>query len=129
MLMTQRYQVEGGAKTWGLQAMKDNDTETPSVAAQRMIAAGAKHFGKTNVPVALADSQSYNPIYGTTNNPWDVTRTPGGSSGGSAAALAAGLTGIDAGPDLGSSIRNPAHYCRIFVPKPTHDCLTFRAHA
>src|SRR5260370_32686433 len=82
MLMTQRYQVEGGAKTWGLQAMKDNDTETTSVAAQRMIDAGATLFGKTNVPVALADSQSYNPIYGTTNNPWDVTRTPGGSSGG-----------------------------------------------
>jgi hypothetical protein len=59
--------------------------------------AGATLFGKTNVPVVLADSQSYNPIYGTTNNPWDVTRTPGGSSGGSAAALAAGLTGIDAG--------------------------------
>jgi amidase len=67
----------------------------------------------------LADHQSYNEIYGTTNNPWDVSRTPGGSSGGSAAALAAGLTGIDAGSDIGGSIRNPAHYCGVFGLKPT----------
>jgi Asp-tRNAAsn/Glu-tRNAGln amidotransferase A subunit and related amidases len=67
----------------------------------------------------LADWQSYNAIYGTTNNPWDVTRTPGGSSGGSAAALAAGLTGLEAGSDIGGSIRNPAHYCGVFGLKPT----------
>jgi amidase len=77
-------------------------------------------FGKTNVPVRLADYQSYNPIYGTTNNPWDLARTPGGSSGGSAAALAAGLTGFEAGSDIGSSIRNPAHYCGVYGHKPTH---------
>ena len=76
-------------------------------------------FGKTNVPLMLADYQSYNEIYGTTNNPWDQTRTPGGSSGGSAAALAAGLTGIEAGSDIGSSIRNPAHYCGVYGHKPT----------
>jgi amidase len=84
-----------------------------------MLAAGVVLFGKTNVPIHLADWQSYNAIYGTTNNPWDVTRTPGGSSGGSAAALAAGLTGIEAGSDIGSSIRNPAHYCGVFGLKPT----------
>ena len=67
----------------------------------------------------LADWQSFNPIYGTTNNPWDLSRSPGGSSGGSAAALAAGLTGLEAGSDIGSSIRNPAHFCGVFGHKPT----------
>jgi amidase len=76
-------------------------------------------FGKTNVPLFLADWQSFNAIYGTTNNPWDVTRAPGGSSGGSAAALAAGLTGLEAGSDIGSSIRNPAHFCGVYGHKPT----------
>jgi len=63
----------------------------------------------------LADWQSFNEVYGTTNNPWDVTRVPGGSSGGSAAALAAGLTGIEAGSDIGASIRNPAHSGETYV--------------
>jgi amidase len=85
-------------------------------------------FGKTNVPIMLADWQSYNAVYGTTNNPWDLTRTPGGSSGGSSAALAAGLTGIDAGSDIGSSIRNPAHYCGVFGHKPSHGLISFRGH-
>jgi amidase len=76
-------------------------------------------FGKTNVPLMLADNQSYNAIYGTTNNPWDVSRTPGGSSGGAAAAIAAGLTGLDAGSDIGSSIRSPAHFCGVFGLKST----------
>lgn len=129
MTIKESYQVAGSPTTWGLPAMKDNITDTTAVAAQRMMDAGATLFGKTNVPVALADHQSYNPIYGTTNNPWDVTRTPGGSSGGSAAALAAGLTGIDAGTDLGSSIRIPAHYCGIFGHKPTHGVVTFRGMA
>ena len=82
-------------------------------------AAGAVVFGKTNVPMLLADWQTFNPIYGTTNNPWNLERTPGGSSGGSAAALAAGLTGLEIGSDIGGSIRNPAHYCGVFGHKPT----------
>jgi amidase len=84
-----------------------------------MIDAGVTLFGKTNVPLMLADWQSYNAVYGVTRNPWDLARTPGGSSGGSAAALAAGLTGIDAGSDIGSSIRNPAHFCGVYGHKPT----------
>ena len=82
-----------------------------------MIDAGVTLFGKTNVPLNLADWQSYNEVYGTTNNPWDLSRTPGGSSGGSAAALAAGLTGIEAGSDIGGSIRNPAHLLRRVRPQ------------
>jgi amidase len=86
-------------------------------------------FGKTNVPLMLADWQSYNAVYGTTNNPWDPSRGPGGSSGGSAAALAAGLTGLDAGSDIGSSLRNPAHYCGIYAHKPTWGVVSPRGHA
>ena len=72
---------------------------TDAVAVQRWKASGAVIFGKTNVPAWLADGQSFNAIYGTTNNPWDLTRTPGGSSGGSSAAIAAGLSGIETGSD------------------------------
>lgn len=81
--------------------------------------AGAIIFGKTNVPYHALDIQSYNEIYGTTNNPWDLSRTPGGSSGGSAAALAAGLTPLELGSDLGGSVRFPAHYTGVFGHKPT----------
>src|SRR5438876_771093 len=85
----------------------------------KLLGAGVVLFGKTNVPLYLADWQSYNAIYGTTNNPWDVSRAPGGSSGGSATALAAGLTALEAGSDIGSSIRNPAHFCGVYGHKPT----------
>ena len=86
-------------------------------------------FGKTNVPLLLADWQSFNSIHGTCNNPWDLARTPGGSSGGSAAALAAGLTGLDTGSDIGASIRNPAHYCGVFGHKPTWEIVSGRGQA
>ena len=95
----------------------------------RLLGAGVVLFGKTNVPLYLADWQSYNAIYGTTNNPWDLSRTPGGSSGGSAAALAAGLTGIEAGSDIGASIRNPAHYCGVYGHKPTFGIVPPRGQA
>ena len=84
---------------------------------------------KTNVPLNLADWQSYNEVYGSTNNPWDLSRTPGGSSGGSGAALAAGLTGIEAGSDIGASIRNPAHYCGVYGHKPTWGVVSPKGHA
>ncbi|WP_239512956.1 amidase family protein, partial [Klebsiella aerogenes] len=87
------YRLEGSPTTWGAPALKDNITSDTAVSAQRMIDAGVTLFGKTNVPLMLADWQSYNEVYGTTRNPWDLDRTPGGSSGGSSAALSAGLTG------------------------------------
>src|SRR3954452_21806112 len=123
------FQVAGSPTTWGLPAMKDNLTDTTAVLAQRMIDAGVTLFGKSNVPVMLADWQSYNSVYGTTNNPWDVSRTPGGSSGGSSAALAARLTGIEAVTYIGSSIRNLAHYCAVLVHKPTYGLSTPRGQA
>src|SRR6516225_8865506 len=119
MTIKESYNVAGSPTTWGDPKLANNVTETSALAAQRLEKAGAVLFGKTNVPLMLADHQSYNAVYGTTNNPWDVSRTPGGSSGGSAAALAAGLTGLEAGSDIGGSIRIPAHYCGVFGLKPT----------
>jgi amidase len=105
--------------TWGLPELKDNYPKRDALAVERFRNAGAVLFGKTNVPTMLADWQTFNAIYGTTNNPWDVSRVPGGSSGGSAAALAAGLTGLEAGSDIGASIRDPAHFCGVYGHKPT----------
>ena len=87
--------------------------------AARLKAAGGILIGKTNVATLLADFQTTNPLFGRTNNPWNVERTPGGSSGGAAAAVAAGLTPFDIGTDLSASIRLPAHFCGIYGLKPT----------
>lgn len=129
MTIKDSYNVAGLPTTWGIPALRDNIADTDALAVQRLKAAGAIIFGKTNVPLRLADLQSYNDVYGTTNNPWDLERGPGGSSGGSAAALAAGLTGFDSGSDIGSSIRNPAHYCGVYGHKPTWELLPMRGHA
>ncbi|MGH6954002.1 MAG: amidase [Alphaproteobacteria bacterium] len=120
MTIKESYNVVGMPTTWGIPQLKGNLPPRNALAVDRLLGAGVVLFGKTNVPIYLADYQSYNEIYGTTNNPWDLTRAPGGSSGGSAAALAAGLTGIEAGSDIGSSIRNPAHYCGVYGHKPTY---------
>jgi amidase len=93
-----------------------------------LLDAGAVIFGKTNVPLLLADWQSFNQIYGTTNNPWDMAKTPGGSSGGSAAALAAGMSTLELGSDIGASIRNPAHYCGVCGHKPSWGIVPLRGH-
>ncbi len=129
MTIKESYDVAGMPTTWGLPALKDNIAPRNALAVDRLLAAGVVLFGKTNVPVWLADWQSYNDIYGTTGNPWDLARTPGGSSGGSAAALAAGLTGFEAGSDIGSSIRNPAHYCGVYGHKPTYAIVPPRGQA
>jgi amidase len=129
MTIKESYDVVGLPTTWGMPELKDNIAAKNALAVDRMLAAGVVLYGKTNVPLLLADWQSYNAIYGTTNNPWDLRLSPGGSSGGSAAALAAGLTGIDAGSDIGSSIRNPAHFCGVFGHKPTWGICPPRGHA
>ena len=129
MTVKESYNVAGLRTTWGVPALKDNIATKNALAVDRLRGAGAVIFGKTNVPLWLSDWQSFNAIYGTTNNPWDVTRVPGGSSGGSAAALAAGLTGLEAGSDIGSSIRNPAHYCGVWGLKPTFNIISNKGHA
>jgi amidase len=112
--------IAGLPTTWGMEALKDNTPAANATVVDRYLEAGGVIFGKTNVPVMLADWQTFNPIYGTTNNPWDLSLSPGGSSGGSAAALAAGLTALETGSDIGASIRNPAHYCGIYGHKPSY---------
>jgi amidase len=129
MTIKESYDVVGMPTTWGVPELKDNYPARNALAVDRLLGAGVVLFGKTNVPIYLADYQSYNAIYGTTNNPWDLSRAPGGSSGGSAAALAAGLTGIEAGSDIGSSIRNPAHYCGVYGHKPTWGIVPPRGQA
>ena len=129
MTFKESYDVAGLPTTWGDPAFKNHRAKKNALAVQRMVDAGVVVFGKTNVPLNLADWQSYNEVYGSTNNPWDLSRTPGGSSGGSGAALAAGLTGIEAGSDIGASIRNPAHYCGVWGHKPTWGVLSPRGHA
>jgi amidase len=119
MTVKESYDVAGLPTTWGVPAMRNNVATENAVVVDRLLGAGAVIFGKTNVPLYLADWQTFNAIYGSTNNPWDLARSPGGSSGGSAAALAAGLTALEAGSDIGSSIRNPAHFCGVFGHKPT----------
>src|SRR2546430_8162995 len=129
MTIKESYDVVGMPTTWGVPDLKGNLPPRNALAVDRLLGAGVVLFGKTNVPIYLADYQSYNAIYGTTNNPWEVSRAPGGSSGGSAAAIAAGLCGIEAGSDIGSSIRNPAHYCGVYGHKPTFGIVPPRGQA
>ena len=129
MTIKEAYDVEGMATTWGIPAFEHNIATEDSEYVRRLKEAGAHIFGKTNVPLELADFQSFNDIYGTTNNPWNLECTPGGSSGGSAAALAAGLTALEAGSDIGGSIRNPAHFCGIYGHKPTWGVVSGLGHA
>src|SRR5215467_12943795 len=97
-------------------------------AVARLRAAGAVVFGKTNLPTFAMDWQTYNPVFGTTNNPWDATRTPGGSSGGASAAIAAGLTGLELGSDIRGSLRQPAHNTGVFTLKPSYGIVPVRGH-
>lgn len=126
MTIKESIDLAGTPSTRGSPAYKDNVPTRDAVMAERLKQAGAVIFGKTNVPLMLQDWQSYNVIYGTTNNPWNVSRSPGGSSGGSAAALAAGLTALELGSDIGASIRNPAHYCGVFGHKPTYGIVPWQ---
>lgn len=122
------YAVEGHPCTWGIPQLRGSKAPANSDVVRDLLCAGAVLLGATNVPLQLADWQSYNSIYGQTNNPWDVKRTPGGSSGGSAAALAAGLGYLSVGSDIGGSLRVPAHFCGIFSHKPTLDLVSLQGH-
>ena len=128
MTVKESFDLPGTPTCWGFPEYKDNIAQQPAVAVQRLLDAGAVVFGKTNVPVALGDWQSFNPVYGTTNNPWDLSRTPGGSSGGASAALASGMTPLELGSDIGASIRNPAHYCGVYGHKPTWGVVPMQGH-
>ena len=122
------YNIAGLPTTWGMPAAQGFVAEEDALAVSRLRNAGAVILGKTNVPLVLGDWQSYNDIHGATNNPWDKTRTPGGSSGGSSAALAAGFGPLSLGSDIGGSLRVPAHFCGFCAHKPTHGIIASRGH-
>ncbi|MGW5867710.1 amidase [Streptomyces sp. NPDC055239] len=113
------YNMAGLPTTWGMPQHRDYVPAEDAVQVSRLKDAGAVVLGKTNVPLGLQDIQSFNEIYGTTNNPWDHDRTSGGSSGGSAAALTSGFGALSIGSDLAGSLRTPAHFCGIYAHKPT----------
>jgi amidase len=121
-------ETAGVRTTAGALEYTDHVPTRDADAVARLRNAGAVLFGKTNTPAYAADCQTYNPVFGTTNNPWDLSRAVGGSSGGAAAALAAGLTGLELGSDLGGSIRNPAGYCGVYGLRPTCGLVPTRGH-
>lgn len=120
------FNVIGLTTSWGNPLFKSNKSTHDALVIERLKAAGAIIIGKTNIPFMLGDWQSYNAIYGITNNPWDLTLTPGGSSGGSAAALAAGFVALELGSDLAGSLRVPAHFCGVYAHKPSQDLIPSR---
>ncbi|WP_048834152.1 amidase [Nocardia cyriacigeorgica] len=120
------FNMAGLPTTWGMPQHANHIPAEDAVQVTRLKDAGAVILGKTNVPVMLRDIQSFNDIYGTTSNPWDHSRTSGGSSGGSAAALAAGFGALSIGSDLAGSLRTPAHFCGIYAHKPTFGLLPTR---
>src|SRR5450631_2237625 len=128
LTVKESYNVAGLPTTWGLPAQKDFVPSEDALSIARVKAAGGVIIGKTNVPVGLGDWQSYNDIYGTTNNPYDLGRTPGGSSGGSSAALAAGYGPLSLGSDIGGSLRVPAFHCGVYAHKPTFALAPVRGH-
>ncbi|MDE2487662.1 MAG: amidase [Alphaproteobacteria bacterium] len=126
MTVKESHDIAGLPSTWGFELFKDYVARRDSTGVSRLKGAGAVILGKTNVPPMLSDWQSNNPIYGRTVNPWDPTRSPGGSSGGSAAALAAGMVPLEFGSDIGGSIRVPAAFCGVYGHKPSYGLVPTR---
>lgn len=122
------FETAGLVTTCGARELRDHVPDSDAVAVERLTGAGAIVLGKTNVPLFLADWQSYNDVYGLTRNPWEPDRTVGGSSGGAAAALAAGLVPLEIGSDVGGSIRIPAHFCGVYGHKPSHGIVPLGGH-
>ena len=123
------FWIDGTLSTCAVAETIDFVATSNAPAVQSYLDAGAVILGKTNLPVAAADFQSFNDKYGTTNNPHDLSRIPGGSSGGSAAAIAAGLSALELGSDIGGSIRNPAHFCGVCGHKPSQGIVPLHGHS
>ncbi len=128
MTVKECYSVEGTPTTAGAPEMTGHVADGDAVIVERLRRAGAVIYGKTNTPYMADDLQTYNDVYGTTCNPWDRARAPGGSSGGSAAAVAAGFTSIEMGSDIGGSIRHPAAMCGVYGHKPSWGVVPLRGH-
>lgn len=121
-------ETAGIRSTGGAVELRDHVPAGDAPAVAKLKAAGAIVFGKTNVPRWSGDVQTYNEIFGTTNNPWDPSRTPGGSSGGPAVAVACGFTAFEVGTDIGGSIRTPSHFCGTFGLKPSFGVVSQRGY-
>jgi amidase len=121
-------EVGGMRSTGGATALTDHVPAADAPAVARLRQAGAIVYGKTNVPEWSGDIQTFNPIFGTTNNPWDRTRTTGGSSGGAAAAVSAGLTSFEIGTDIGGSVRIPSSFCGVCGHKPSFGIVSQRGY-
>jgi amidase len=120
MTVKDSFSTTGMRTTSGAPELSDHIPTEDAAPVARLREAGAVIYGKTNLPIYAGDFQSYNEVFGCTNNPYDLSRTPGGSSGGSAAALACGFTPIELGSDIGGSIRFPAHMSGVVGHKPTY---------
>jgi amidase len=129
MTVKESFDLRGHPTTWGFEAHRDHRAREDAFPVQRAKAAGAVVLGKTNVPPALADWQSGNPIYGRTNNPHDLSRSAGGSSGGSAAAIAMGFSALELGSDIGGSVRVPAAFCGVYGHKTSYRIISMSGHA
>ncbi len=128
ILVKDVFPTAGVRTTSGSKTLENYIPREDAVAVARLKQAGAIIIGKTNMPEFAGDLQSYNDIAGTTHNPWDLTRTPGGSTGGGAAALAAGMGFLELGSDIGGSIRTPSHFCGIYGLKPTLNLVPAEGH-
>src|SRR3954465_10827524 len=128
LTVKESYNIAGLPTTWGFPPQKEFRPAEDALSITPGEEAGGVILGKTSAPVGLGDWQSYNDIYGTTNNPYDLGRTPGGSSGGSAAALAAGYGPLSLGSDIGGSLRVPAFHCGVYAHKPTFNLVPVRGH-
>jgi len=122
------WETSGLVTTSGAPELASYVPSSDALAVARLRTAGAIIFGKTNTPIYAGDFQTYNDVYGVTRNPWDTSRTAGGSSGGAAAAVAAGLTPLELGSDIGGSIRNPAHFNGVYGMKPSWGVVPSRGH-
>lgn len=128
MTVKDSFETAGMRTVCGDPALAAHVPEADALAVARLRSAGAVIFGKTNTPKQTLDHQTFNAVFGTTNNPWDLARVPGGSSGGSATALAAGFSPLELGSDIGGSIRVPAHCCGVFGHKPSWGIVPERGH-
>jgi len=122
------FSTAGIRTTSGFPALANHVPDSDATAVARLRAAGAIVLGKTNLPLLVHGFQTDNPLFGRTNNPWNLSRTPGGSTGGGAAAIAAGLSPLELGSDYGGSVRIPAHFCGIYSLKPTDNRIPLTGH-
>jgi amidase len=129
MTVKDTFDVQGMPAMAGAPEYQRRPARTPDAAVvARLREAGAVIWGKTNTPYLAGDNQTFNEVHGRTNNPFDLDRTPGGSSGGAAAALATGMTPLEIGSDIGGSLRIPAHFCGVAALKPTFGAVPLLGH-